>query len=84
MALHLATKTGMSVDDAKSLLAVAAVETVPAAQVTNPLEAAMAAAGTPGVGADPANLAGADTPEAKANGLLAAYAAVTGTKFPVN
>lgn len=84
MALHLATKTGMSVDDAKGLLAVAAVETAPVAQVTNPLEAAMAAAGTPGVGADPANLAGADTPEAKTNGLLAAYAAVTGTKFPVN
>lgn len=84
MALHLATKTGMSVDDAKGLLAVAAVETAPAAQVTNPLEAAMAAAGTPAVGADPANLAGANTPEAKAGGLLAAYAAATGIKFPVN
>lgn len=84
MALHLATKTGMSVDDAKGLLAVAAVETAPVAQVTNPLEAAMAAAGTPGVGADPANLAGANTPEAKTAGLLAAYSAMTGTKFPVN
>ena len=84
MALHLATKTGMSVDDAKGLLAVAAVETAPAAQVTNPLEAAMNANGTPGVGADPANLAGPDTPEAKTAGLLAAYSAVTGTKFSVN
>lgn len=84
MALHLATKTGMSVDDAKGLLAVAAIETAPVAQVANPLETAMNALGTPGVGADPANLAGADTPEAKAGSLLAAYAAVTGTKFLVN
>lgn len=84
LARHLATNTGMSIDDAKGLLAVAAVETTLVAQVTNPLEAAMAAAGTPGVGADPANLAGANTPEAKTAGLLASYHAATGTKFPVN
>jgi hypothetical protein len=32
----------------------------------------------------PANLAGADTPEAKTAGLLASYHAATGTKFQVN
>lgn len=50
LANHIATATGLSVDEAKVMLAAAASEKVAEAAPGNPLERAMDRAGTPGVG----------------------------------
>ena len=82
LAAHLAFETDMSADQAAAMLAKAprAAAAAPAAAATaNPLEAAMAAKGTPGVGADDA----ADTQAPKADSaefLLASLALATGQK----
>jgi len=82
LAAHLAFETDMSADQAAAMLAKAprAAAAAPAAAATaNPLEAAMAAKGTPGVGADDA--AGTTAPKAdSAEFLLASLALATGQK----
>lgn len=80
LARHLATNTGLSVEEARGLMAAAATETAAAPALGNPLEAVMNEAGTPNVGPDPAATA-LDTPEARAAAILAAYGQATGTKF---
>lgn len=77
-ASHLAFNTGMSVDEARALLAVAAKET-PAKAAGNPLEAAMAATGG-GAGVEADAAAGNAADENPANRILANQALATGRK----
>jgi signal peptide peptidase SppA len=76
MANHLATKTDMSLEDAKALLAAAPVPTAAAPATANPFESAMNATANPNVGADAASgVPGADSP---VNAILADFKAATG------
>lgn len=80
LAAHLAFETDMSADAAGKMLAKApkAQAAAPAAAApADPLAAAMAAAGTPGVGADDKAGGGQMT---EAQQMLAAFALATGTK----
>ena len=80
LAAHLAFETDMSADQAAAMLAKAPrAQAAPAAAAANPLDAAMAKAGTPNVGADDAT--GAAAPKAdSAEFLLASLALATGHK----
>lgn len=76
MANHLATKTDMSLEDAKALLAAAPVAQAAAAPAANPFEAAMNATKNPDVGADAASgVPGSDSP---VSAILGDYKAATG------
>lgn len=77
LATHLAFKTSMSFDDAKSMLAASAKEV--AASAANPLAAAMAATGGgAGIGADTA--ASDNKDQTPADRMLGAYSKATGFK----
>ncbi len=88
MAKHLAFGTSMSVDEAVALLKVApkAEAAKPAAAAVNPLEAAMAAAGTPGIKAENGNtstaaLSDQEKADADLKEVLADFTRATGKKL---
>jgi len=80
LASHLAMNTEMSVDDAKAVLAAAAPEKQEAATPApaDPLAAAMAASGTPNVGAGGAAEGGDKQEQSAASRILSAQQEATG------
>lgn len=87
LASYLAFDTDMSAEQAGAMLSKAPKAHAPApaaaaAPASNPLAAAMAAAGTPGIAPDGAEApaAGADTSAAQTNALLSALTLATGRK----